>query len=705
MLKAIEYQSQKTYFHFYGLKKIKIKEEIQENGNLYVTYEELKEPEKEENSLQINMLREEFKKLKTKLIQYDEMLKFIVSHMDATKPSFVNARSIAFILGSKPEELQELLVQDDPEKILRMSKEILKNSLETKMHQQNIKTTLELEIPRELKKKLLMEELNAIEKELGLKNDEKTTLIEKLNQKLIGKTLSETAKNVFEEEINKLRTLEISSAEYNVTRNYLEWLCTLPWGLNQKEVFDVNSAEKILDEDHYGMKKIKERILEFVAVGKMKNTVQGKIILLVGPPGTGKTSIGKSIARALGREFFRFSVGGLSETGEIKGHRRTYIGAMPGKIIQILKLAKSLNPIIMIDEIDKLGRGNYHGDPGSALLEVLDPEQNNAFLDHYLDIPFDLSKVLFICTANSEDTIPRPLLDRMEKLTLSGYILEEKMNIAKQYLIPKIIKEVGIKKIKLSDQVLEKLIREYCREAGVRNLEKHLEQIARKIALIHAQDETLKPIDAIMLEKMIGLPHFTTDRYYEETPIGVTMGLAWTEMGGSTLYIETKVVPTKENSNASLMLTTGKMGETMKESSTISYTFAKNFLLRKFPDNQFFKENSIHLHVPEGATPKDGPSAGVTMVTSLLSLALNQPVKKDLAMTGEISLTGLVLEIGGVKEKTIAARRSGAKELIFPHQNKKNWNELEKEIQEGLKVHFVKDYSEVFDIAFEKTNK
>lgn len=700
-MKLFEPFYQKTYFHFFALSRVRIKEQVQENGRLFVTYEELKEPEKEESGIRINVLKSELKKLKNEIIQLDEVFKFIISTMDPTKPTFVSARYMAFIVGTKPEELQELLSQDEPEKILKMSIDILKDYLEMKKHQQNIKYNLEQEIPKELKKKLLMDELNTIEKELGLKNDEKTALIEKLNQKIVGKTLSEAAKNVFEEEINKLRTLEIASAEYNVTRNYLEWLSVLPWGLNQKEVYDVSSAEKILDEDHYGMKKIKERILEFVAVGKIRNTVQGKIVLLVGPPGVGKTSIGKSIARALGREFFRFSVGGLSETAEIKGHRRTYIGAMPGKIIQILKLAKSLNPIIMIDEIDKLGKG-YHGDPGSALLEVLDPEQNSGFLDHYLDIPFDLSKVLFICTANSADTIPRPLLDRMEKLQLSGYILEEKMNIAKQYLIPKIMKEVGIKKMKLSDQVLEKLIREYCRESGVRNLEKHLEQIARKIALLHAQDENVKPIDGVALEKMIGLPHFTTDRYYEETPIGVTMGLAWTEMGGATLYIETKVVPTKDSSNPNLVLTTGKIGETMKESSTISYTFAKNFLLQKFPQNNFFKENSIHLHVPEGATPKDGPSAGVTMVTSLLSLALNQPVKKDLAMTGELSLTGLVLEIGGVKEKTIAARRSGAKELIFPYGNRKNWNELEKEIQEGLKVHFVKTYSEVYEIAFGK---
>lgn len=408
---------------------------------------------------------------------------------------------------------------------------------------------------------------------------------------------------------------------------------------------------------------------------------------------------------------------------------------MPGKLMQVMKLAKSSNPVIMIDEIDKLGRG--HGDPASALLEVLDPEQNNSFLDHYLDVPFDLSKVLFICTSNTLDTIPRPLLDRMEVLRLSGYILEEKVNIAKKYLLPKVSEDTGVKlsRISIPDATLEKLIREYCREAGVRNLQHQVEKLFRKVAFKIARGHKSKiRIREEDLEEYLGKPKFTSDRFYLTTPVGVTMGLAWTEMGGSTLYIETQIisrslrrprdqqVPIGEETQPVIvkgsednddnddkrqgsLIRTGKMGDVMQESSTISYSYAKRFLYNLDPNNAFFEKTSIHMHIPEGATPKDGPSAGITMVTSLISLALNKPVKHNLAMTGELTLTGRVLEIGGVKEKVIAAKRSGVSEVILPKDNKKDWAELEPEIREGVHVHFVSEFAEVYKIAFEYDEK
>ena len=441
----------------------------------------------------------------------------------------------------------------------------------------------------------------------------------------------------------------------------MDWLTSLPWGKTTEECLEIERAKKILDEDHYGMEDVKKRILEFIAVSNLKGTTQGKILCFVGPPGVGKTSIARSIARALKREYFRFSVGGMTDVAEIKGHRRTYIGAMPGKVIQCLKKTKSENPLVLIDEVDKIGRGGYQGDPSSALLELLDPEQNANFLDHYLDVPVDLSKVLFLCTANVTDTIPEPLKDRMEMIEVSGYVAEEKLAIAKQYLIPQAIKHTGVKQeqITINDDALNRLIKYYCRESGVRNLQKHVEKIFRKVAFKLVNEKmTHVHIDENNLQEFVGKPIFTSDRMYQETPPGVVTGLAWTSMGGSIIFIEATLArpldlspDSKEQGGLTM---TGHLGNVMKESIQIAYTYAKSFMIHYNKDNNFLQRAHLHIHVPEGATPKDGPSAGCTLVSALLSLAMNKPLISDVAMTGEVSLTGKILPVGGIKEKVIA---------------------------------------------------
>lgn len=509
--------------------------------------------------------------------------------------------------------------------------------------------------------------------------------------------------------------LEPAGSEFNLTRNYLDWLTVLPWGKFSSDSYNLTRASEILEEDHYGLKEVKDRILEFIAVAQLKGSVSGKILCLVGPPGVGKTSIGKSIARALERQYYRFSVGGLSDVAEIKGHRRTYVGAMPGKVVQALKKVQTQNPMILIDEIDKLGRG-HQGDPASALLELLDPEQNNSFLDHYLDVPTDLSKVLFVCTANTVDTIPAPLLDRMEVISLSGYVAQEKLEIAKRYLIPTASEAAGVtpEQVAVTDEAIETLNRQYCRESGVRNLKKHVEKLYRKAAFKLVQEQKNSeesdksvPVDKLVigpaqLKDYVGSPVFTSEKLYEGKllPPGVVTGLAWTSMGGSILYMETileKIAGSSTDKGS--LIRTGQLGKVMEESSTIAYSYAKAFMTKYYPESPFFQQAAIHLHVPEGATPKDGPSAGSTMTTALLSLALSRPIPSSLAMTGELSLTGKVLRIGGVKEKMIAARRSGIKTVILPASNRADWDDLPEYIREGLTVHFVEEFPEIAKIT------
>ncbi|KAJ3264171.1 ATP-dependent Lon protease pim1 [Chytriomyces hyalinus] len=636
----------------------------------------------------------------------------------------------AAVSSGEPAELQSVLESTNIQERLQKSLYVLKKELANAKLQQEIAKSVDQKITRKQQEYFLMEQLKGIKKELGMESDGKDKLVSKFKDRAAKLLMPEPVKKVFEEEINKLQNLEPSASEFNVTRNYLDWLTQIPWGTHSKENFDIKHAMEVLDQDHYGLKDVKDRILEFIAVGKLRGTVEGKIICMVGPPGVGKTSVGKSIARALGREFFRFSVGGLTDVAEIKGHRRTYVGAMPGKVIQALKKVQTENPLIMIDEIDKLGRG-HQGDPASALLELLDPEQNSSFLDHYMDVPLDLSKVLFVCTANSLDTIPGPLLDRMEVITLSGYVAEEKVAIAMKYLGPTARESSGLKpeQVDLEEEAIELLIRSYCRESGVRNLKKHIDKVYRKAAFRvvsrgQEAEEKLKETEnakteeggtvaaenVVAMEQLkitkdnlkdyVGSPKYTSDRMYDVTPPGVIMGLAWTSMGGTSLYIESVLGSVISDDSKPSFHRTGQLGDVMKESSSIAYTFSKAFMARHFPENKFFDKASVHLHVPEGATPKDGPSAGTTMTTSLLSLALNTPALADVAMTGELTLTGKVLKIGGVKEKTIAAKRSGVSNIIFPASNRADWDELPAYIKEGLTPHFVGWYEEVFKVVF-----
>uniref|UniRef100_A0A673CST8 Lon protease homolog, mitochondrial n=1 Tax=Sphaeramia orbicularis TaxID=375764 RepID=A0A673CST8_9TELE len=609
----------------------------------------------------------------------------------------------AALTGAESHELQDVLEETNIPKRLYKALSLLKKEYELSKLQQRLGREVEEKIKQTHRKYLLQEQLKIIKKELGLEKEDKEAIEEKFRERLKDRTVPQHIMDVINEELNKLGLLDNHSSEFNVTRNYLDWLTSMPWGTNSEENLLLERAKEVLEEDHYGMDDVKKRILEFIAVSQLRGSTQGKILCFYGPPGVGKTSIARSIARALNRQYFRFSVGGMTDVAEIKGHRRTYVGAMPGKIIQCLKKTKTENPLVLIDEVDKMGRG-YQGDPSSALLELLDPEQNANFLDHYLDVPVDLSKVLFICTANVIDTIPEPLRDRMEMINVSGYVAQEKLAIAERYLVPQLRSLCGLteEKAAISSDALSLLIRQYCRESGVRNLQKQVEKVFRKVAFsIVSGDQTTVTVTTENLQDYVGKPLFTVDRMYDVTPPGVVMGLAWTAMGGSTLFIETSLrrPPGGADSKGEGSLeVTGQLGDVMKESAKIASTFARAFLMTQEPENQFLVNSHLHLHVPEGATPKDGPSAGCTIVTALLSLATNQSVRQNVAMTGEVSLTGKILPVGGIKEKTIAARRAGVTCIILPSENRKDFSDLPDYITQGLEVHFVDHYSQIYPI-------
>ena len=628
---------------------------------------------------------------------YSEELKHFLNRFGPNEPSPL-ADFAATLTTAKREELQQVLETFPVVARIKKVLVLLKKELEVAKLQTRIRDRLDERMDKQQRQFFLREQLKEIQKELGLEKDDRTAELERFSQRLAELKVPEHAQTRIDDELQKLSILEVGSPEYTVTRNYLDWITSLPWGKCTDDILDLKRARKVLDADHDGLDDVKQRIIEFLAVGCLRGEVSGSIILLVGPPGVGKTSIGRSIATALGREFFRFSLGGMRDEAEIKGHRRTYIGAMPGKFIQAIKEAGSSNPVVMLDEIDKVG-ASYHGDPASALLEVLDPEQNKDFLDHYLDVRYDLSKTLFVCTANQLDTIPGPLLDRMEVIRLSGYISEEKLAIAQHHLWPRLLERMGIKpgKLKISEAALRQVIEGYAREAGVRNLEKQLGRIVRKAAVKFVQGEKRSiNVGPKVLEEYLGKPLFQRERPI--TGVGVVTGLAWTAMGGATLSIEATQVHTKHRG----FKLTGKLGEVMRESAEIAYSYISSHLKQYGARESFYDDAFVHLHVPEGATPKDGPSAGVTMATALLSLARGKKIPRPIAMTGELTLTGQVLPVGGIREKVIAARRIGIRELILPDANRGDYEELPDYITEGFTVSFAKHFRDVARVVFQE---
>lgn len=628
---------------------------------------------------------------------YSEELKQYLSHFSPNEPALLTDFAAA-ITTAKGRDLQDVL---ETRPLLRRMEKVLvllRREKEVAQLQSQISEQVNEKIQSRQREFFLREQLKVIQQELGISKDDRTADSEEFEQRLEGKVVPPAAQKKIQEELKKLSVLETGSPEYAVTRNYLDWATSMPWGVYSEDKLELTRARKILDKHHDGLDDVKQRIIEFLAVAKFKGEVSGSIILLVGPPGVGKTSIGRSIADALGRKFYRFSLGGMRDEAEIKGHRRTYIGAMPGKLVQALKEVEVANPVIMLDEVDKIG-ASYQGDPASALLEVLDPEQNVDFLDHYLDLRLDLSKTLFVCTANQLDTIPGPLLDRMEIIRLAGYITEEKLAIAKHHLWPRLLRRSGIerKRLKIADTAIRAIIEGYAREAGVRNLEKQLSRVVRKAAVKLLDNDKLNlSIGKEEVEQFLGMPIFR-----KETPqrgVGIVTGLAWTAMGGATLPVECSRIHTL---NRGFKLT-GKLGEVMKESAEIAYSYVMGNLKQLGAPPQFFDESMVHLHVPEGATPKDGPSAGVTMATALLSLARNERPRRPLAMTGELTLTGEVLPVGGIREKVIAAKRARIKELILPEPNRRDYEELPDYIRNGLIVHFASNYNDVFAVVFGK---
>ncbi len=626
---------------------------------------------------------------------YSEELKFFLNRFNTNDPSPLADFAASLTTASK-EELQEILATAPILERMKKVIVLIKKELEVAKLQTHIRKQVEEKMSEHQRKFFLREQLKTIQQELGIAKDDRTADGDRFRERLHTKTVPEAAMKRIEEELDKLAILETGSPEYAVTRNYLDVMTELPWGVYSPDNLDLNHARTVLDRDHDGLSDVKDRIIEFLAVGALKGQVGGSIILLVGPPGVGKTSIGRSVADALDRKFYRFSLGGMRDEAEIKGHRRTYIGALPGKFIQALRESKTANPVIMLDEIDKIG-ASFRGDPASALLEVLDPEQNAEFLDHYLDVRFDLSKVLFICTANQLDTIPGPLLDRMEAIRLSGYITDEKVQIARNHLWPKLLERSGLSRdrIQIEDDALRQIIEGYAREAGVRNLEKQLGRIVRKSAVEIVQGhEGHITVDPTRLEHYLGKPSFKPETLM--SGIGVVTGLAWTAMGGATLSIEATRVHTK---NRGFKLT-GRLGDVMQESANIAYSYITSHLEAYQADPKFFDEAFVHLHVPEGATPKDGPSAGITIATALLSLARGQQLTRPLAMTGELTLTGQVLPVGGIREKVIAARRVGLHELILPEACRGDVEELPDHIKEGLTIHFVERFQQVANLVF-----
>jgi len=697
ILKMAKTEDNKAQLLVQGLSRFRVIEILEEQPYLKVHVELIKE--KEEKDKEIEALISNLVGLFTRVVELSPGLQPEIAGMARSiKEAGTLADMITSSINSTSEEKQKILETIDVKERLKEVTRLTNYQLEILELGSKIQTQVKGDMDKRQREYYLRQQLKAIQDELGEK-EEGSVEVDEYRVKIEEKNLPEEAKKEAERELDRLSKMHPSSAEYTVVSTYLDWITTLPWNETTKDNLDIKKAEKILDDDHFGLEKPKKRIIEYLAVRKLKPESKGPILCFAGPPGTGKTSLGQSIAKALGRKFVRISLGGVRDEAEIRGHRRTYVGALPGRIIQSLRRAESKNPVFMLDEIDKVG-SDFRGDPSSALLEVLDPEQNFSFQDHYLDVPFDLSNVMFITTANILDTIPPALRDRMEVLQLLGYTEDEKIKIAQRYLIPRQREAHGLKtsQIKFTKGAVKRIISGYTREAGLRNLEREIASICRGVAAkIASGDAESIEIKVINVSKYLGSIKITSEAKARTMTPGVTMGLAWTPTGGDLLFVEATAMKGKKG-----LTLTGQLGDVMKESATAALSFIRANASSLGIEEDYFESHDIHIHVPAGAIPKDGPSAGVTMLTSLASLLTNKPVKKYLAMTGEITLRGQVLPVGGVKEKVLAAHRAGIKTLVLPKFNAKDLEDIPKKVQKDIEFHFVDKMRDVLKLALEK---
>ena len=680
-----------------GVSRAQVCELQERDGYSAARIEAILEVQPRESSLEVQAL---IRSVKKSLERAASLGKPISSEIMVIANNLESAGRLADLTASnlelKVEEAQEILRLVNPVDRLRRVNDLLNRELDLLTMQQEINTSAREEIDRSQREYFLRQQLKAIQTELG-EGNELGEEIEQLRKKIVKIGMPAKVAEEVERQISKLEHMHPDSAETATVRNYLEWMLDIPWSKQTRDNLDLRKAQKILDEDHYGLDKIKERILEYLSVRKLKDKMKGPILCFVGPPGVGKTSLGKSIARALGRKFVRISLGGVRDEAEIRGHRRTYVGAMPGRIIQGMHQAGSVNPVFMLDEVDKLG-ADYRGDPSSALLEVLDPEQNNSFRDHYLGVPYDLSRVMFIATANLLDPILPAFRDRMETIWLSGYIEEEKQIIARRHLLPKQLSENGLKAeyVEFSDNAIRTVISQYTREAGLRNLEREIASICRKVARKVAQET--KPqkhrISSKRVTSLLGPPKVRPEQQLKDHQVGVATGLAWTVTGGDILFVEATAMK-----GTGKLILTGHLGDVMKESAKAALSYARSRASDFGVDSDYFSKSDLHIHVPEGAIPKDGPSAGITMATTMLSVFTERPVRRQVAMTGEITLRGNVLAVGGIKEKVLAARRAGIESVILPEANRSDLEEVPKYLKKDMKFFFVSDVLEVLNIA------
>ena len=681
-----------------GVRRIRLEERLGDDPYLVGRFAEV--PDEVKESPEVEALTRNVQNLFGRVIA---SVPYLPDELELAAANVDDPNALSYLVAStlriKTGEKQQLLELTDPEARLRQISAILSRELEVVELGSKIQSQVQSEMEKGQREYFLRQQLKAIQDELG-EGDPEQAEVNELRERLEGLELPEEVKKAVDRELARLEKLPSAAAEYGVIRTYLDWIATLPWSETTQDNLDLVRAREILDEDHFDLEKVKERIVEHLAVSKLRNDASGQILCFVGPPGVGKTSLGQSIARTLERKFTRISVGGVRDEAEIRGHRRTYIGAMPGTIIRAIRDAESSNPLMLIDEIDKMG-ADFRGDPASAMLEVLDPEQNRTFRDHYLDLPYDLSKVLFICTANQLETIPGPLLDRMDVIHLSGYTDEEKFGIARKYLVPKQLEAHGLQpeQVSISDKALKLVAREYTREAGVRNLERRIADLCRKAALEVAEGRRTKiRIDEKRARKWLGPRRFSGEVRKRTSEPGVATGLAVTAVGGDVLFIEATAYPGKGR-----LTVTGQLGDVMQESATAAHSWVRSHAVQLGLDPTWFADHDVHLHIPAGAIPKDGPSAGITMATAIVSLVRGIPVSDEVAMTGEITLTGQVLPIGGVREKTLAAQRAGLKRVVIPQENEPDLEELPKETREQLEFVLADTLDDVLAAAFDGT--